>query len=91
MSTHEIHHTWSGQLSESGDINLPAAARDTIGWSAGTGVVLEWDGHSLRVLPTADFTREIQQQLGAWQPGEPLPSYEVLADRRFNAFPIDQT
>ena len=85
MSSHEIHHTWSGQLTESGGIHLPAAARDAIGWSAGTEVVLEWDGHSLRVLPTADFTREIQQTFGPWQSGEPLLSEELLADRRRDA------
>ena len=85
MQSHEIHSTWNGQLTEAGSIALPGEACQAIGWNPGTHLVLEWDGHSLRVLSTADFTREIQQAFGPWQPGEPLLSEGLLADRRRDA------
>ena len=85
MQINEINQTWHGQIDSSGRILVPSPARQVMGWDSGTEVVLESDGHSLRVLTLDEFTKEVQQNFGPWKPGEPLLSEELLAERRREA------
>ncbi len=84
-TTAEIPQTWAGHIRGSGTITLPEEVCRVTGWKSGDDVVIEWDGHSVRMLSAADFTQETQQCFGTWQPGEPLWSDELIAERRAEA------
>ena len=52
-------HTWCVQIDPTGQMPIPRLARQALGWDAGTQLVLESDGHSLRLLTLSEFTQEL--------------------------------
>lgn len=85
MKTSDHHHTWSSQIDASGRLLIPVETRNAMNWQRGTEVVLESDGDSLRILTRDQFTKEVQSLFGAWQPGDPLLSEELISERRQEA------
>jgi bifunctional DNA-binding transcriptional regulator/antitoxin component of YhaV-PrlF toxin-antitoxin module len=77
--------TWRGQIDSSGRLLIPSESRHALGWDAGTNVVIESDGDSLRILTLEQFTKEVQDLFGSSAPGEPLWSEGLIANRQREA------
>ena len=85
MQTYDGHQTWHGQIDSSGRVLIPSSTRHAMGWEPGTPILLESDGHSLRMLTMAEFTQEVQREFGPWKQGEPLLSEQLIAERQAEA------
>lgn len=68
-----------------GSVLLPPAVLEALELKGGSGVIARLEGDTLILDGAKETLRKIRQLIPPWQPGEPLASDELIAERRREA------
>ncbi|MDO9223196.1 MAG: AbrB/MazE/SpoVT family DNA-binding domain-containing protein [Caulobacter sp.] len=68
-----------------GSVLLPPSVLEALELKGGSGVIARLDGDTLILDGAKETLRKIRELIPPWQPGEPLASDELIAERRREA------
>lgn len=68
-----------------GSVLLPPSVLEALQLKVGSGVIAHLEGDTLILDGTNETLRKIRELIPPWQPGEPLASDELIAERRREA------
>lgn len=76
---------FSVSVDGSGRFVVPKELRTSLGIEAGGELMLSVENGALVAMTRREAVRRAQAMFTPWQPGEPLPSEQLIAERRAEA------